>query len=83
MVSTVPALGGIPGGPELLIILIILVVFVAVPAVAVAGVVLLLTLRSDDDGVDAERIAELEAEVERIRETVDDDPDERDGEDRL
>ena len=87
MVSTVPAFGGIPAGPELLIIFLVLALL-AVPIIVIAGVVLLLKLRSDgdqagSDGVDADRIAELESEVERLREKVDDEPAERDGGDRL
>jgi sec-independent protein translocase protein TatA len=83
MVPTVPAFGGVPGGPELLILLLILAIFVVVPAVAVAGVVLLVRLSSDDARADTDRIAELEEEVERLREKVEDDPGERDGGDRL
>jgi sec-independent protein translocase protein TatA len=88
MVPTVPAFGGVPGGPEILILLIVLLIFVAVPTVVILGVVFLLRLRSDGDeadgdAVDADRIAELEAEVERLREKVDDGPSERDGKGRL
>jgi len=88
MVPTVPAFGGVPGGPELVIVLIVAVLLFGVPLVLVAGAVLYLTTRSDDDAVDdgasgagsrepdAERIAELEAEVERLREKVDGEADE-------
>ena len=78
-VPTVPAFGGVPGGPEIPILLLALSIFVVV----IAGVVLLLRLRSNDDEVDADRIAQLETEVERLRETVEDDPDERDGDGHL
>jgi sec-independent protein translocase protein TatA len=83
MVLTAPAFGGVPAGPELLIILLVLLLFAA-PVVAVVAVVVFLRLRSDGDdastavGADAhdaaanaERIAELEAEVERLRRKVD------------
>ena len=83
MVSVVPAFGGIPAGPELVIILFIAVLLFGVPLVVIAGAVLLFTLRSDGEGTDADRIAELEAEVERLREKVDDEPAERDEEDGL
>ncbi|AZQ13654.1 MULTISPECIES: preprotein translocase subunit TatA [Halorubrum] len=83
MVSVVPAFGGIPAGPELVIILLIAVLLFGVPLVVIAGAVLLFTLRSDGEGTDADRIAELEAEVERLREKVDDEPAERDEEDGL
>jgi len=79
MVPTVPAFGGVPGGPELVIILIILVLLFGVPIVLIAAGVVFLKLRSDGEEADADRIAELEAEVERLREAVDDEPDERDG----
>ena len=68
MVPTVPAMGGIPAGPELLIVFI-LFAFLLLPVIAIVVVVLLLRARSDGDD-DAERIAELEAEVDRLRETV-------------
>ncbi|MEZ3163634.1 preprotein translocase subunit TatA [Halorubrum sp. RMP-47] len=82
MVPAVPAFGGVPGGPELLILLVVLVFLFGVPLAAIAGLVLFFRLGSDDetaaggesassDGADADRIAELEAEVERLREKVD------------
>lgn len=77
MVPTIPAFGGIPAGPELVIILMILVLLFGVPIVLIAGAVLFLKLRSDDEETDADRIAELEAEVERLREKVDDESDEK------
>jgi sec-independent protein translocase protein TatA len=83
MVPTVPAFGGVPAGPELVILLIVFVLLFGVPVAVIAGAVLFLKLRSDGQGADADRIAELEAEVERLREQVSDDPDERDGDDRL
>jgi sec-independent protein translocase protein TatA len=85
MVLTAPAFGGVPAGPELAIIMLIAVLLFGVPVVVIAGAVLFLKLRSDGDEADADRIAELEAEVERLREQVGDESDERDGEgdDRL
>jgi sec-independent protein translocase protein TatA len=82
MVPTVPAFGGVPAGPELVIIMLIAVLLFGVPLVVIAGAVLFLKLRSDGDDADADRIAELEAEVERLREQVGDEPDERDGDER-
>ncbi|GAA0547106.1 preprotein translocase subunit TatA [Halorubrum ejinorense] len=76
MVSPVLAFGGVPGGPELLILLVVLVLLFGVPLVVIAGVVVFLKLRSDGEEADADRIAELEAEVERLREEVSDEPDE-------
>jgi sec-independent protein translocase protein TatA len=68
MLTALPAQFGVPGGPELLIILLVLLLLgVPVVAVAAAGV-LLFRGRSDRD----ERIAELEAEVERLRDRLDD-----------
>ncbi|OTF05684.1 preprotein translocase subunit TatA [Halorubrum sp. SD612] len=86
MVSLVPAFGGIPAGPELIIILIIALLLFGVPLVLVAAAVLYLTTRSDDETAaettDDDRIAELEAEVERLREQVGDEPDEIEEEER-
>ena len=86
MVSLVPAFGGVPGGPELIIILIIAVLLFGVPLVLVAAAVLYLTTRSEDETAaertDDDRIAELEAEVERLREQVGDEPDELEEEER-
>jgi sec-independent protein translocase protein TatA len=79
MIPSVPAFGGVPGGPELLIILLILVLLFGVPIALIAGVVLFFRLQSDDEEADADRIAELEAEVERLREAVDNGRDEHDG----
>ncbi|MDV7350286.1 preprotein translocase subunit TatA [Halorubrum distributum] len=86
MVSLVPAFGGVPGGPELIIILVIAVVLFGVPLVLVAGAVVYLATRSEDEATtdesataetaDDDRIAELEKEVERLREQVGDEPDE-------
>ncbi len=80
MISAVPAFGGVPAGPELVILLIVFVLLFGVPIAVIAGVVLLLKLRSDGQP-DADRLAELEAEVERLREKVDDEPGERSGDD--
>jgi len=84
MIPMVPAFGGVLGGPELLILLVVLVLLFGVPLVVIAGVVLFFRTRSDgaDADVDADRIAELEAEVERLREKVDDEPAESDSHDR-
>ena len=79
MVSSVLAFGGVPGGPELLILLVVLVLLFGVPLVVIAGVVVFLKLRSDGEEGDADRVAELEAEVERLREKVDDEGQEGDG----
>ncbi|WP_049984520.1 preprotein translocase subunit TatA [Halorubrum sp. BV1] len=79
MVPTVPAFGGVPGGPELLILLLVFALLFGVPLAVIAGVALILKLRSDGEEPDADRIAKLEAEVERLREKIDDDPDEHDG----
>jgi len=57
MVPTVPAFGGVPAGPELVIILMILVLLFGVPTVVIAGVVLFLKLRSDGEEADTDRIA--------------------------
>jgi len=81
MIPAVPAFGGVPGGPELVILLVVLVLLFGVPVVVIAGAVLFFGLRSDGEP-DADRIAELEAEVERLREMVDDGPGEHDRDER-
>jgi sec-independent protein translocase protein TatA len=78
MLSALPAFGGVPGGPELVILLLVLVLLFGVPVVVIAGAVLFFGLRDDDGAADADRVAELEAEVDRLREMVDDGGDERD-----
>ncbi|VTT87133.1 hypothetical protein DM2_3171 [Halorubrum sp. DM2] len=78
MVSPVLAFGGVPGGPELLILLVVFALLFGVPLVVIAGVVVFLKLRADGEEVDTDRVAELEAEVERLREKVDDEPDDGD-----
>ena len=78
MVSPVLAFGGVPGGPELLILLVVFVLLFGVPLVVIAGVVVFLKLRSDGEETDDDRVAELEAEVERLREKVGDEPDDGD-----
>jgi sec-independent protein translocase protein TatA len=66
----VPLFPGVPGGPELLIILLVIVIL-GIPLSAVILVALGVTrLRSGDDDRE-ERIAELEREVERLREDRD------------
>ena len=49
MVPAVPAFGGVPGGPELLILLVVLVFLFGVPLAAIAGLVLFFKLGSDDE----------------------------------
>jgi sec-independent protein translocase protein TatA len=83
MIPPIPAFGGVPAGPELVIILLVLVLLFGVPLVVIAGAVLYFKLRADGEEADADRVAQLEAEVERLREKVDDEPAERDGDDRL
>lgn len=67
MVPTVPAMGGIPAGPELLIVFILFAFFL-LPAIAIVVIVVLL-LRTRSGG-DDDRVAELEADVAQLRETV-------------
>lgn len=63
-----PAIGGIPAGPELLIILLVLLLLGGFVAAVAAAIALIKVRGSSTD----DRIAELEAEVERLRERVDD-----------
>lgn len=76
MVPVVPAFGGVPAGPELLIIFL-LFAFLLVPLaiVAVVGIVFW-RARSKTSA----RIEELEAEVERLSEAVQDGETVQDGE---
>jgi sec-independent protein translocase protein TatA len=70
----VPLFPGIPGGPELLIILLV-VVILGIPLSAVVLIGLGVTkLRSNEQDRE-ERIAELEREVDRLRDESDGRPD--------
>ena len=57
---------GLPGTQEFVIILLIFVLLAGIAVLVVVPVVLLLRWRSDDDET-TERVAELEEEVERLR----------------
>ncbi|MFC5133169.1 MULTISPECIES: preprotein translocase subunit TatA [Haloferacaceae] len=57
---------GVPGGPELVIVALVLLLLVAPVALGAVAVFLLLRRRSALE----ERIAELESEMDRLRERV-------------
>ena len=58
----------VPGAPELLVILLIAVILFGVPLALVLGGAWLWMARQDPD---PERVRELETEVERLREEID------------
>ena len=66
----VPAVIGIPGGVELIVILLIFVLLFGVPLTLL--VVLGYTVLSDsgESGVSEDRLEELESEVELLRERI-------------
>ncbi|WP_281195584.1 preprotein translocase subunit TatA [Halorubrum sp. F4] len=66
MLVALPAQFGVPGGPELVIIMLVLLLLAAPVALGAVAVFLLLRRRSTLE----ERIAELESEVDRLRERV-------------
>lgn len=66
MLVALPAQFGVPGGPELVIVALVLLLLAAPVALGVVAVFLLLRRRSALE----ERIAELESEVDRLRERV-------------
>ena len=67
MFGALPAQFGVPGAPELVIIALVLLVLTVPAVVVAAAAVLLFRGRSERD----DRIAELEAEVERLRDRLD------------
>ncbi len=81
--SLAPAfVGGVPGGPEVIVLLMIAVLF-GIPLVAVLVIAYFLVTRSgssaDDRVAELEReVAVLEREVEELRSEVSDDHTDRD-----
>ena len=57
----------VPGGPELLVVLLVFVVLLGVPAALIVVAYLFVRRRSGT----RQRLGELEAEVERLRERID------------
>lgn len=64
-----PAQFGMPGAMELAIILLVFLLFAAPIAIVLLGVVYLLRRSGRSNEID-DRITELEAQVESLRETV-------------
>jgi sec-independent protein translocase protein TatA len=74
MVSTIPLQMGLPGGMELLVVLLIFLLLAA-PVALLVLLVVWLKRRSDEGDEptdDSDRIAELEAEVSKLREELQD-----------
>jgi sec-independent protein translocase protein TatA len=70
--STLPLFGGLPGGPELLVLVLLLVVLLAVPVLVFVFVFRTVSDRPNYE----ERISDLEREVEALRARLDDADDE-------
>ena len=68
--ALLPAQFGIPGGMELAVMLLIFVLFAAPIGLVLLGVAYLLRRRGGSNELD-ERITELEAQVESLRDAVD------------
>ncbi|GAA0520279.1 hypothetical protein GCM10008992_20530 [Halorubrum aquaticum] len=66
MLSALPAQFGVPGGPELVILALVLLLLAAPVAIGVAVVFLLFRRR----GALEDRVEQLESEVDRLRERV-------------
>lgn len=67
--ALLPAQFGIPGAMELAVLLLIFVLFIAPIGLVLLGVVYLLRRSGRSNELD-DRITELEAQVESLRETV-------------
>ncbi|WP_050047945.1 hypothetical protein [Halanaeroarchaeum sulfurireducens] len=67
-----PAVVGVPGGVELLIILFVFVLLFGVPLTILLVLGYRLTGETDDGTVSDERIEELEAEVAALNERLED-----------
>lgn len=67
--AILPLQMGIPGGMELAVILLVFLLFAAPIGLVLLGVAYLLQRRGRSNELD-ERISELEAQVESLRETV-------------
>lgn len=68
----VPAFVGVPGGMELAVILLIFVLLFGVPLTIVLVLGYRFTRRQSDSTVSEERVAELESEVEALRDQLED-----------
>ncbi|UWG47293.1 Uncharacterized protein HSRCO_1005 [Halanaeroarchaeum sp. HSR-CO] len=73
MVFAVPAVVGIPGGLELLIILFIFVLLFGIPLTILLFLGYRLTDKVGESAVSEDRLEELEAEVTELRERLEDD----------
>lgn len=72
-----PAQFGFPGAMELAVLLLIFMLFAVPVGLVLLGVVLLLRRGGGSNELD-DRITELEAQVESLRESVEDGPDRSD-----
>ncbi|MFW5937436.1 MAG: preprotein translocase subunit TatA [Halanaeroarchaeum sp.] len=68
-----PAVVGIPGGLELIIILVIFILLFGVPLTLLLILGYKVLDRSPEATADEERIAELESEVQALRERIEED----------
>lgn len=73
MVPVIPAVVGIPGGLELLIILFIFVLLFGIPLTILLFLGYRLSDRVGESAVSEERLEELESEVEHLKERLEDD----------
>ncbi|MGM0398364.1 MAG: preprotein translocase subunit TatA [Halobacteriota archaeon] len=73
MVFAVPAVVGIPGGLELLIILFIFVLLFGIPLTILLFLGYRLTDRVGESAVSDDRLEELESEVAALKERLEDD----------
>lgn len=66
----VPAVIGIPGGVELIVILLLFVLLFGVPLTLLAVLGYRVLGTSGDSAVSEERVEELESEIETLRERI-------------
>ena len=73
MVSVTPAVVGIPGGLELLVILVIFVLLFGIPLTILLVLGYRWTERAGESAISEDRLEELEAEVDELRTRLEDD----------
>lgn len=74
MVSVTPAVVGMPGGLELLVILVIFVLLFGIPLTILLVLGYRLTERAGESAIPEDRLEELEAEVDELKTRLEDEP---------
>ncbi|MFW6003104.1 MAG: preprotein translocase subunit TatA [Halanaeroarchaeum sp.] len=72
MVSVIPAVVGLPGGLELVVILFVFVLLFGIPLTILLFLGYRLTDRVGESAVSEDRLEELESEVENLKQRLED-----------